>query len=145
MNYIEKFGLPIGLAQYINSCFIFHDIYINDLIRTSDIELNLWVSNCFKSYQLRPTLVIYKILDVFCDEFHRWGNTKFSKLNQDIRSIFKETFMAKKNYMDTSSGYINQRLANLIINKLLLAWDKNNLYKYKLIYSISKIWLFFKL
>lgn len=41
LNYITKFGLPASIAKHINSCFIFHNIYINDLIITLDIKLYL--------------------------------------------------------------------------------------------------------
>ena len=57
------------------------------------------------------------MLGVFCDEFHGWGYTKFSKLNQHIRDTLKETFMAKGIYMDTPNGYVNHYLANFFINK----------------------------
>lgn len=41
LNYIEKFGLPISVAQYIDFCLIFHNVHIDDFITTSDIEINL--------------------------------------------------------------------------------------------------------
>lgn len=47
--------------------------------------------------------------------------------------------------MGRPSGHINQYLANLIIDKKLLIWDKNDLRKYKKIYLTSKIYIFFKL
>lgn len=48
--------------------------------------------------------------------------------------------MAKKIYKDKPNSYVNQRLANLQI----MAQDKNDLYKYKKIYSISKAWIYLK-
>ena len=36
-----KFGLPTNIAQYIDFCLIFNNIYIDDYIIASDIELNL--------------------------------------------------------------------------------------------------------
>lgn len=45
---------------------------------------------------------------------------EFSNLDQYIRRTFKETFMAKKIYIDQSDKHINQCLANLIIDKQLL-------------------------
>lgn len=47
--------------------------------------------------------------------------------------------------MDRSSDFITQHLANLIINEQFLIWNKNNLDKYKKIYSTSKAWIFLKL
>lgn len=41
LNYITKFGLPASVAKHINSCFIVHNIHINDLIIVSDIKLYL--------------------------------------------------------------------------------------------------------
>lgn len=46
--------------------------------------------------------------------------------------------MAKKIYMDTLNGHINQCLANFVINKQLLAWDKNDFFDYKLMYPTLK-------
>ena len=63
---------------------------------------------------------------------------EFSKLNQHIRDTFKKTFIAKKIYIDTLNGHINQRLANLVINKQLSIWDKNNFFHHKSMYPISK-------
>lgn len=64
---IVKFRLFSNITQYINFNQILDDIYIVDLIRTSDIKLNSWVFNCLKNYKLRPTLVVKLILEVFCD------------------------------------------------------------------------------
>lgn len=50
LSYIEKLGLPIGVAQHINSWFILNDVYINDPTIALDIELNSWVLNILKSY-----------------------------------------------------------------------------------------------
>lgn len=46
--------------------------------------------------------------------------------------------MAKRIYIGKPSGYINQYLANLIIDKQLPIWDKNNFRKYKKLYQTSK-------
>ena len=81
LNYIKNFGLPLSIAQHIDICLIFHDVHIDDPIIVSNIEFNLWVFNCLKSYQLRPILVIHRILDIFCDEFHKWEYMEFSKLD----------------------------------------------------------------
>lgn len=62
-------------------------------------------------------MVIYRILEVFHDEFYRWRYMEFSKLDQHIRKAFKKTFMTKEIYIGTSNSYINQRLANIIINE----------------------------
>lgn len=105
--YITKFGLPLNIAQYINSCQIFNEIHINDPTIASDIELNSCVLNCIKSYKLRSTLVVKLILEVFCNEFHGWGYMEFSRLDEHIRGAFKKTFMTKRIYMDKPSGNMN--------------------------------------
>lgn len=115
--YIAKFGLPSSVAQRINSHQILDDIYIDDPTTTSDIELNSWVLNCLESYNLRPTLVVELMLEVFHDEFHGWGYTEFSRLDRHIKGALKETFMVKGSYMGKPRGYMNQRLANLVSNK----------------------------
>ena len=46
--------------------------------------------------------------------------------------------MAIKIYMGKPSGHVNQRLANLIINKQFLICDKNNFRTYKKIYLTLK-------
>lgn len=40
LTYISNFGLSSSVAQYIDSCLIFNNIHINELIITSDMELN---------------------------------------------------------------------------------------------------------
>ena len=65
LSYLAKFGLHFSIAQHINIYLIFHDVHINDFITTSDIELNSWVFNCLKSYQLRLTLFIQRMVDIF--------------------------------------------------------------------------------
>lgn len=82
------------------------------------------------------------MLKLFCVKFQEWGYIEFNKLDQDIREILKKEFIAKKIYMSTSNDHINQRLVNLIINKQLLIWDKNNFHQYKKMYVMSKVWLF---
>lgn len=124
-NYIAKFGLPGSIAQHINSRLIFNDVHINDLIIALDIKVNSWVLNCLKSYHLSPTLVIHKMLKVFCNKFYRWNYTEFSKLDHHIRETLKKTFMAKKIYIDTLNNHINQCLANFVINEQLPPWDKS--------------------
>ena len=52
--------------------------------------------------------------------------------------------MTKKIYMGRHGGYINQRLANFVINEQLPIWDKNNFYKYKKIYPTLNAWVLFK-
>lgn len=37
--------------------------------------------------------------------------------------------MAKEIYMGRVCDHVNQHLANLVIDKQLLIWDKNNLHK----------------
>ncbi len=107
LNYIENFELPLSVAQYIDIHLIFHDVHIDNLTIMSNIEFNLWLLNCLKNYQLRSALIIYRMLDVFHNKFHRWEYMEFSKLDWYIRGILKKTFMAKKIYIDTPNGYIN--------------------------------------
>lgn len=83
------------------------------------------------------------ILKVYYKKFYEQQYIKFGKLNQHIRQILKQTLIAKEIYIGKSSGYINQVLAKLIINNQFLPWDPNNLYNYKKVYLILKIWLFF--
>ena len=71
LSYLAKFGLPPSVAQHINTRLIFHDVYIDDPITASDIELNLCVLMCLENYQFSKTLVIHRMLKVLCDEFHR--------------------------------------------------------------------------
>ena len=68
--YISKFGLPINIVLYINLRLIVHDIHIDSSTILLDIELNLWVFNCLKSYQLSLNLVVDLILEVFCKKFY---------------------------------------------------------------------------
>ena len=138
LNYISKFGLPASVAQHIDSRLIFHDIHINNPIIALDVELNSWILNYLESYQLSSSLVIDLMLEVFCKKFHRWGYIEFSKLDWNIRRVLKETFIAKRIYIDRPSGHINQCLVNLIIDEQLQIWDKNNLRTYKKIYPMSK-------
>ena len=79
------------------------------------------------------------MLEVFQEEFHGWEYTDFSRLDQNIRRVLKEIFMAKKIYMSRPSGDVNQRLANFVIDEQLPIWDKNNLRIYKKIYPTSKV------
>ena len=144
-SYIKKFGLSVSVAQPINSSFILNDVHINNLTTALDIEFNSWVFNFLKSYQLDSSLVIHMMLEVFREEFHGWGYTEFSKLNQHMRSALKKTFMVKGIYIGTYNDYINQRLANFVINEQLPDTDKNNLFHYKLMYLTSKAWLLLEL
>ena len=139
MNYIEKFELPLSIAQYIDFQLILNDIYIDDPKIVSDIKLNSYVFHYREDYQLSQSLVVDYILEVFCEKFHGWGYIEFSMLDKYIRQVFKKTFMAKRIYMSRPSSHVNQRLANLVINEQLPIWDENNLRKRKKIYSSSKI------
>ncbi len=49
LSYIEKFGLPAGVVQHINSHLIFNDVHINNFTTASDIELNSWFSTILKA------------------------------------------------------------------------------------------------
>ena len=141
LNCISKFRLPTSVAQHIDLCLILHDVHINNPTIASDVELNSRVLNCLESYQLNPSLVVNLMLEVFREEFHGWGYTKFSRLDRNIRRVLKKTFMAKGIYMDRPSGHVNQRLAKFVIDEQLPIWDKNNLRKYKKIYPTSKAWI----
>ncbi len=113
-------GLTPSVAQHIDTSLIFHDININDSTKVLDIELNLWVLMWLISYHVSQILVIYRMLKVFYNEFHKWGYTEFSRLDQYIRSTLMETFMAKEIYMITTNNYVNQCLDNLITDQQLL-------------------------
>lgn len=63
-------------------------------------------------------------------------------MDKYIREVFKETFIIKEIYMGRPSSYLNQHLANLIIDEQFPIWDKNGLLNYKSIYLILKVWLF---
>ncbi len=69
--HIAKFGLSLSITQYINLCQIFNDIHINNIMKMLDIEFNSYIFNCLENYQLSSTLVIYKILKVCCNKFHK--------------------------------------------------------------------------
>ena len=141
LTYISKFRLPSSVAQHIDSCLILNDIHIDNPTTASDIKLNSWVLNCLESYQFRPSLVADMMLEVFCDIFYRWGYTEFSKLDQHIKGLLKNIFMAKRIYIGKLSGHVNQRLANFVTEEQLPTWDENNLCKYKKIYPTSKAWI----
>ena len=145
LSYIEKFGLPAGVAQRIDSRFILNDVHIDDPTTASDIELNSWVLNFLESYQLDSSLVVHMMLEVFRDEFQGWKYTEFSRLDRHIRGALKEIFMAKGIYMGIPNGHVNQCLANLVIDEQLPTWNKNDLLHYKSKYSTSKVWLLFEL
>ena len=70
---------------------------------------------------------------------------KFNKLDQYIRQTLKENLLAKRIYMGQLSGYVNQHLANFIINKQLPIWDNNDFCNYKMIYPASKAQQFLEL
>lgn len=57
------------------------------------------------------------MLAVFYKKFYRQKYADLSKLDQYIKKTFKKVFITKKIYIDISDDYINQYLANLIINK----------------------------
>ena len=71
MNYIKKFELPLNIDQYIDFWLIFNDFHIDNLIIASDIELNSYILNYFKSYQLSQSFVFNKILKVFHEKFYK--------------------------------------------------------------------------
>lgn len=52
--------------------------------------------------------------------------------------------MAKKIYMGKSYDYVNQRLANFVVEKQLQTWDDNNLHKYKNMHPTLKAWIIFE-
>lgn len=53
--------------------------------------------------------------------------------------------MTKNIYISILNDYVNERLANFVINKQTLTWDKIDLVKYKSMYSTSKAWILFEL
>ena len=142
MNYIEKFGLHPSVAQYIDSRLILNGAHIDNPIIVSDIKLNSYALHCLESYQLSQKLVVNYMLEIFCKEFYGLGYIEFSRLDQYIRQVLKETFMTKDIYLGRPGSHVNQRLANLIINEQLPIWDENDLRKYKKIYLMSKAWIF---
>lgn len=71
INYIEKFGLLLSVAQQINSRLILIDIYIDNPRITSDIKFNSYILYCLENYQLSQNLVVNYILEVFYKEFYR--------------------------------------------------------------------------
>ena len=85
MNYLEKFGLSPSIAKHINFQLIFNDIYINNPIIASDIELNSYILYYLEIYQFSQSLVVNYMLEIFHEKFHRWKYIKFSKLEKYIR------------------------------------------------------------
>ncbi len=71
LSYIEKFGLPAGVAQHIDSRLILNDVHIDDPTTALDIELNSWVLNCLESYQLDSNLVVYVLTGLRAGRFTR--------------------------------------------------------------------------
>ena len=71
ISYIKKFGLLASVAQHINFHLILNVIHIDNPTIALDVELNSWILNCLKSYQLDPSLVIYMMLEVFQDKFYK--------------------------------------------------------------------------
>lgn len=57
------------------------------------------------------------MLEVFYEEFYGWGYIEFSKLDQNVRQVFKKTFMTKRIYISRLNSHVNQYIANLIIDK----------------------------
>ena len=49
-SYLVKFGLPPSIVQYINTCLIFYDVYVDDSTAALDIKLNSWVLIYLKTY-----------------------------------------------------------------------------------------------
>lgn len=107
MNYIEKFRLPLKIAQYIDFRLIFNDIYIDDPKIASDIKLNLYILYYLESYPLSQSFVIKYRLEIFYEEFYGWRYIKFSRLDKYRRQVFKKSFMIKDIYIDRSGSYIN--------------------------------------
>ena len=64
---------------------------------------------------------------------------EFNRLDQNMRQVFNKNFMAKGIYMNRFSSHINQRLTNLVINEQFPIGYKNNIRKYKKIYSVLKV------
>lgn len=50
-------------------------------------------------------------------EFYGWGFTEFNKVDRDIRKAFKKALKTIGIYIDRPSNYVNQSLADLIINE----------------------------
>ena len=71
LSYIKKFELFVDVIQHINSRLIIKDVHIDNPTIALDVELNSWVLNYLKSYQLNPSFIVYIMLEVFLDEFHR--------------------------------------------------------------------------
>lgn len=80
------------------------------------------------------------MLEVFYYEFHEYRYTEFSRLDQNIRRVLKKTFMAQRIYVSKPNSHVNQHLVNLVINKQLPIWNKNNFCNYKTIYLALKAW-----
>lgn len=62
-------------------------------------------------------------------------------LTNSIRKALKKTVIAKGIYLSKLSDYMNEHLANLIIDNKLLICAKNDLHKYKKMYLILKTWI----
>lgn len=144
INYIRKFGFFLSVAQLIDFRLIFNDVYIDDPRTTSDIETNLYNFHCFENFQLSQSLVIDYMLEVSHENFYGWRYIECNKLDKYIRQVFKKTFMTRRFYIGRLGGYINQQLANFIINNQLSIQNKNNLCKYKKMYLILKIQILLK-
>lgn len=67
---------------------------------------------------------------------------EFNKLDQYLKKALMEVFIIQKIYLTKLNSHINEHLANFIMDKQFLIWDKNNLHKYKKIYLTSKAQLF---
>ena len=129
MNCIKKLGLPLNVAQQINSRLMLNGAYINDPIIASNIEYNFYVLHRLESYQFSQILVMNYMLEILCEEFYRCGYTELSRLDKYIRQVLKEILMTKNIYKGRPGDHINQRLANFVIDEQLLIYDKNNLHK----------------
>lgn len=60
------------------------------------------------------------MIKVFCSKFYECQYTEFSKLDQYIRGLFKDIFIAKKIYIGKPSSHVNHCLVNFVIEKQLL-------------------------
>lgn len=145
LSYIMKFGLSVGVTKHSDSCLILNNVYFKNSTILSNIELNSWVYNYLKSYQLDSNFVVYMMLEVFQDKFDGWEHIVFSRLGRYIRHALKKILMAKKIYIGKSSDRINQCLAIRVMNEQLPIWKESKLLKYQWMYQISKTWILFEL
>lgn len=138
MNYIEKSGFPSSITKHINALLILNDIYINNPIMILNIKLNSYIVHYLEWNQLSQSFNVNYILEVFYEKIHEQRYTEFNRLDKYIRQVFNKNSITKRIYKDRPRKYVNRCLANLIIHKQLLIWDKNDIYKFIKIYLTSK-------